>query len=149
MDCDGVLTDGKLYFNEQGESMKVFHVRDGQGLAMWHQAGFESGIISGRKSEIIKVRASELGISHIKLGSHDKVEDLNDILRTTRVKLEEIAYIGDDIPDICVMKKVGFPVMPTDGSYEVVSFVKYKCTNSGGIGAVREVIDLILECKKS
>ncbi len=149
MDCDGVLTDGKLYFTEQGESMKVFHVRDGQGLVMWHQAGFESGIISGRRSKIIRVRASELGIKHIKIGSRDKVEDLNDILRTTKVKLEEIAYIGDDIPDICIMQKVGFAVIPADGEDELLPYADYKCANSGGRGAVREIIDLILVGKKS
>ena len=148
VDCDGVLTDGKLYYSAQGESTKVFHVRDGQGLAMWHQAGFESGIISGRRSEIVNVRATELGMRYTKTGSHDKTKDLKDILRIADVRLEEVAFVGDDIPDICVLEKVGFPVTTADCVLEVTPFVIYKTSVAGGWGAVREVIDLLLSCKK-
>lgn len=148
MDCDGVLTDGKLYFSAQGECMKGFHVRDGQGIVMWHQAGFESGIISGRKSEIINIRATELGMHHIKIGSHDKTDDLKDILQIAGVQLEEVAFIGDDIPDICVLEKVGFPITTADCASEVVSFTAYRTLTLGGLGVIREVVELLLACKK-
>src|SRR5215210_6057294 len=86
MDCDGVLTDGRLYFTERGEEMKVFHVRDGQGLNLWHRAGFRSGIISGRNAEkILEKRANELGMHYIKSGSLDKAKDFEDILQDAKV----------------------------------------------------------------
>lgn len=149
MDCDGVLTDGRLYFSERGEELKVFHVRDGQGLASWHAAGFISGVISGRDARnIIERRAIELGIHYIKTCSPDKVKDLKDIMLDAQVNYDEVAYIGDDIGDICVMKKVGFPVAVGDAANEVLSEVMYKTNSKGGYGAVREVTDLILLSKK-
>ncbi len=149
MDCDGVMTDGRLYFSEAGETMKVFHVRDGQGLVMWHQAGFRSGIISGRDSKILKVRATELGIHYIKIGSLNKTKDFEDILQDANLTAEEIAFIGDDIADICVLKQVGFAVTVADGVSEVMPFIDYKTNLSGGFGAVREVTDLLLKLKES
>src|SRR4051812_5152694 len=100
MDCDGVLTDGRLYFTQAGEEVKVFHVRDGQGLVMWHRAGFRSGIISGRSSRIVEKRAEELGIHYVKIGSQDKLKDFAEIIEDAKLEIEEVAYIGDDIPDI-------------------------------------------------
>ena len=96
MDCDGVLTDGRLYFTESGEAMKIFHVRDGQGLALWHQAGFRSGIISGRNAKkILEARATELGIHYIKACSLDKAKDFEDILQDAKVTHDEVAFIGE------------------------------------------------------
>ncbi len=148
IDCDGVLTDGRLYFAENGETMKVFHVRDGQGLVMWHQAGFQSGIISGRNSEIVMRRAQELGICYVKIGSRDKVKDFAEILADAKVSAAEVAYIGDDLPDIDLMKKVGFAVTVADAVPEVFSFAHYATQAKGGFGAVRETIELILKLKK-
>ncbi len=147
MDCDGVLTDGKLYFDKRGESIKVFHVRDGQGLVMWHRAGFLSGIISGRSSEIVGKRADELGIHFVKLGSQNKLKDFAEILEAMQVKNEETAYIGDDLPDIELMKKVGFAVAVADAVPDVFLFAHYTTLTSGGLGAVREVTDLLLKSK--
>jgi 3-deoxy-D-manno-octulosonate 8-phosphate phosphatase (KDO 8-P phosphatase) len=147
MDCDGVLTDGRLYFTEQGEEVKVFHVRDGQGLVMWHQAGFHSGIISGRTSRIIEKRANELGILYVRIGSQDKLKDFAEILEKANVSLEEVAYIGDDIPDIDLMKTVGFGITVADAVAEVFPFAKYTTAAKGGLGAVREVTDLLLKAK--
>ncbi|MDQ3799397.1 MAG: HAD hydrolase family protein [Acidobacteriota bacterium] len=148
MDCDGVLTDGRLYFTESGEAMKVFHVRDGQGLALWHKAGFRSGIISGRDAKkILDKRASELGIHYIKACSLDKAKDFEDILQDAVATPEEVAYIGDDVGDICLMEKVGLPVAVADAASEVFPHVIYKTGNKGGLGAVREVIDLLLKAK--
>jgi 3-deoxy-D-manno-octulosonate 8-phosphate phosphatase (KDO 8-P phosphatase) len=149
MDCDGVLTDGRLYYTDQGEQMKVFNVRDGQGIVSWHNAGFKSGIISGRDAKkILEARATELGMSYIKASSQNKAKDFLDILQDAKVTSEEVAYIGDDIGDICLMKKVGFPIAVADASTEVLSDIVYKTNAKGGYGAVREVTDLLLEAKK-
>jgi 3-deoxy-D-manno-octulosonate 8-phosphate phosphatase (KDO 8-P phosphatase) len=149
MDCDGVLTDGRLYFTENGEEMKVFHVRDGQGLASWHKAGFRSGIITGRDAErIIEKRATELGIRHIKARSQNKAKDFEDILQFEKIDAEEVAYIGDDIGDICLLEKVGLPIAVADAVSEVFPYIIYKTEKPGGYGAVREVTDLLLSAKK-
>jgi 3-deoxy-D-manno-octulosonate 8-phosphate phosphatase (KDO 8-P phosphatase) len=149
MDCDGVLTDGRLYFTESGEAMKVFHVRDGQGLAMWHKAGFKSGIISGRNAEkILKSRATELRMHYIKACSLDKVKDFIDILQDAKVDSYEVAYIGDDIGDACLMGKVGLPIAVADAVSELIPEVIYQTSANGGCGAVREITDLLLRVKK-
>lgn len=149
MDCDGVLTDGRLYFSERGEELKVFHVRDGQGLASWHKAGFLSGIITGRDAKkILRARATELGIHYIKTCSLDKAKDFEDILQHARVASEEVAFIGDDIGDLCLMKKVGLSIAVADAVNEVLSDTILKTKANGGNGAVREVIDLLLKAKR-
>ncbi len=149
MDCDGVLTDGRLYYTESGEQMKVFNVRDGQGIVSWHKAGFRSGIISGRDAKkILEVRATELGMHYIKARSHDKAKDFLDILQNAKVTSDEVAYIGDDIGDICLMEKVGLPIAVTDAVLEVLPYVVYKTKAKGGFGAVREVTDLLLRAKE-
>lgn len=149
MDCDGVLTDGRLYFTENGEAMKVFHVRDGQGLASWHKAGFQSGIISGRDAKkILDARATELGIHYVKACSFDKANDLEDILQDAKVNFDEVAYVGDDIGDICLMEKVGLPIAVADAVLEVLPYAVYKTKSNGGRGAIREVTDLILKAKE-
>lgn len=147
MDCDGVLTDGKLYFSARGEEFKVFHIRDGQGLVSWHQAGFRSGIISGRNLEIVKKRAAELGIHYIKACSFDKAKDFEDILQDANINSDEVAFIGDDISDICLMRKVGLPIAVADAVSELFSHVIYQTQSKGGLGAVREVTDLLLTAK--
>lgn len=147
MDCDGVLTDGRLYFSEKGEELKVFNVRDGQGLINWHQKGFTSGIISGRNSEIIKKRATELGIKYVKIGSRDKVNDFDKIIAKAKVLNEEVAFVGDDLPDIDVLRLVGLPLAVADAEREVISESAYVTKANGGFGAVREIINLLLFAK--
>lgn len=149
MDCDGVLTDGRLYFTENGEEIKVFHVRDGQGLAMWHEAGFRSGIISGRDSKIVKKRADELGIHFIKQGSKDKTICFAEILAEAKVSIEEIAFVGDDVQDIVLFEKVGLPIAVADAVAEVFPNVIYTTKAKGGLGAVREITDLLLQSKQN
>jgi YrbI family 3-deoxy-D-manno-octulosonate 8-phosphate phosphatase len=142
MDCDGVLTDGRLYFSKDGETIKVFDVRDGQGIVSWHKAGFQSGIISGRGAEeIVKARANELGIKHVVTGSKDKVSDLREIIDFAGLALNEVCFIGDDIGDIEVMRSVGFSVAVADAVEEVKAVASYVTKAKGGRGAVREVID--------
>lgn len=150
MDCDGVLTDGRLYFGPDGEELKVFHVRDGQGIADWHAAGFESGIISGRGSEkILERRAAELGIKHVRTSSRDKSADLDQILSISEASPREVAFIGDDLGDIPIMSRVGFPVAVGDAADEVKRIAMHTTLLHGGFGAVRELIELILRTKSS
>jgi 3-deoxy-D-manno-octulosonate 8-phosphate phosphatase (KDO 8-P phosphatase) len=148
MDCDGVLTDGRLYFTADGEEMKVFNVRDGQGLASWHAAGFESGIVSGRGGrEIIMKRAIELGVKYTHTGSKNKVADVLEILGEAGVDKDEVAFMGDDLGDLEAMKLVGFPVAVGDAIGEVRAAAAYITTRKGGRGAIREVTDLLLSLK--
>ena len=148
MDCDGVLTDGRLYYTENGEEMKVFNVRDGQGIVSWHKAGFRSGIISGRNTKkILERRATELGMHYIKACSLDKAKDFEDILQDEKVTFEEVAFIADDIGDICLLEKVGLPVGVADASAEIDCYIIYKTKAKGGFGAVREITDLLLQAK--
>jgi 3-deoxy-D-manno-octulosonate 8-phosphate phosphatase (KDO 8-P phosphatase) len=149
MDCDGVLTDGRLYFTENGEEMKVFNVKDGQGIANWHEKGFISGIISGRSSKMVEKRASELGIKFIRQGSKDKIADFEDIMNKSGLIAEEIAYIGDDLPDIHLLKLVGLGIAVADSSELLFEVSHVKTNNDGGYGAVREVTDLILKIKSA
>lgn len=149
MDCDGVLTDGRLYFSERGEELKVFHVRDGQGLANWHKAGFLSGIITGRNAKkILDARATELGIKYIKTCSLDKVKDFEDILQDAQVSWDEVAFIGDDVGDLGLLRKVGLPITVADAADEVLSDIILKTKTNGGYGAVREAIDFLLGAKR-
>lgn len=147
MDCDGVLTDGKLYFNENGETLKVFHVRDGQGIVSWHKAGFISGIISGRHSKIVERRATELGIKFLRQSSHDKLSDFYEILEETGLKPNEVAYIGDDTPDIPLLKVVGLSFTVADASSDVLPNVDIILQKKGGNGVVRELCDVLLNAK--
>ncbi len=148
MDCDGVLTDGRLYFSSAGEAMKVFHVRDGQGIVNWHKAGFSSGIISGRHAgDILKARADELGIKYLRVGSEDKTADFAEIIADVGVTAEKTAYIGDDVGDISLMKLVGMPIAVADAVPGVIEAAAYVTKARGGEGAVREAIDLLLAAK--
>ena len=148
MDCDGVLTDGRLYFSEYGEEIKVFHVRDGQGLVTWHQAGFLSGIITGRGAKpIIKRRAKELGIRYVKASSADKIGDFEKIIENAGVSPVETAFIGDDIGDLGLLEKVGLSIGVADAVDEVLAKVMFITKANGGHGAVREVTDLLLRSK--
>ena len=147
MDCDGVLTDGRLYFGESGEMLKAFNVRDGQGIVEWHKAGFVSGIISGRNSSIVERRANELGIQYLRQGSRDKLGDFEELLEETGFTPAETAYIGDDTPDIPLLKKVGLSFTVADAAEEVFSNVHVVLQNKGGNGAVRELINLLLKAK--
>lgn len=150
MDCDGVMTDGKLYFSERGEELKVFHVRDGQGLVMWHTAGFRSGIISGRDAgPIIQMRAAELGIHYVRVKSRDKVQDFEEIIADAGVLPEETAFVGDDVGDIDLMMRVGLAIAVADAVDEVKAAAGYITKLNGGMGAIREVTDMLLQHKQA
>ena len=148
MDCDGVLTDGRLYFSKYGEEMKTFFVRDGLGLVLWHAAGYRSGIISGRNSPIVEQRARQLGVEFVYQGRDEKVSAFNELVSAAGVTPEEAVFIGDDTPDAEVFPFVGLSVAVADAHEAVRSAAHFTTKAAGGRGAVRELIDLILEAKK-
>jgi len=149
MDCDGVLTDGRLYFGPTGEELKVFHARDGQGIVDWHAAGFRSGIISGRNSPIVEMRARQLGIEFIYQGRKEKISAFHEMIAAAGVSADEVAFIGDDTPDAEVFPLVGLAVAVGD-AHDAVKEAAHHVTNKhGGQGAVRELIDILLELKRS
>jgi 3-deoxy-D-manno-octulosonate 8-phosphate phosphatase (KDO 8-P phosphatase) len=147
MDCDGVLTDGRLYFGTSGEELKVFHVRDGQGIVMWHQAGFRSGIITGRNSPILEMRMKQLGVEFIRQGRKEKVSAFHEIVAAANISPSEIAFIGDDTPDAQVFPFVGLAVAVGDAHDAVKTAAHYVTHRHGGRGAVRELIDMVLAVK--
>lgn len=144
MDCDGVLTDGRLYYSPSGEEMKAFHVRDGHGIVEWHKAGNISGIISGRRSSAVEKRAKELGIEFVYQGVSDKLAALAEILSLADLDPSEAAFIGDDIPDIDVMRAVGFSIAVGDAADEVKQAADMVTNAAGGRGSVREAIGHLL-----
>lgn len=147
MDCDGVLTDGRLYFGESGEVLKVFDTRDGQGIVTWHEAGFRSGIISGRNSPIVEMRGRQLGVEFFRLGRKEKSSAFKELVSEAGVSSEEVIYIGDDTPDVPPMKLAGVAVAVADALDEVKAAADYVTQHNGGRGAVRELIDLMLRAK--
>ena len=145
MDCDGVLTDGRVWLFDSGEEQKGFHTRDGLGLELWHRAGLKSGLISGRRSSAVERRAHGLRMSFIVQGVEDKRKAFSDILEGAGVTFDEVAFIGDDLNDIPLMLESGLSVAVADAAPEAREHAHYVTKLSGGQGAVREVIELILK----
>jgi len=143
-DVDGTLTDGRLYYTEAGETMKVFHVKDGQGINLWKKAGKKIVVISGRSSNIINTRMQESSVEDIILNCNDKVKTIEQWLSKNSISWSESAYIGDDINDLDAMQKAKLCAAPADAVEEVYSGADYKCKTKGGLGAVREFIDYLL-----
>jgi 3-deoxy-D-manno-octulosonate 8-phosphate phosphatase (KDO 8-P phosphatase) len=147
MDCDGVLTDGRLELLENGDEQKTFHARDGQGIALFHRAGLKTGIISGRTSGAVERRAQNLEMSYVRQHAKDKVKVLEEIMTEADVSIDECAYIGDDLADIPVMNRVELAVAVADAVPETKQAAHYITELRGGHGAVREVCDLILKAQ--
>ena len=147
MDCDGVLTDGRIWIFENGEEQKGFHTRDGLGIDLWHRAGFRSGIISGRTSTAVERRARALGMTYVWQGRVDKEQVFAETLAQAGVTNEEVAYIGDDLNDIPLMLQSGLGVAVADASLETRLQAHYVTNLAGGSGAVREVIELIIKAQ--
>jgi len=144
MDCDGVLTDGRIWLFENGEEQKGFHTRDGLGIDLLHRAGLRSGIISGRKSSAVETRARTLGMSFVVQGHENKVQAFADVLAQAGLATAEVAYIGDDVNDIPLMMQSGLGVAVADAVLETREHAHYVTKALGGFGAVREVVELIL-----
>ena len=148
MDCDGVLTDGRIWLFDNGEEQKGFHTRDGLGIELWHRAGLKSGIISGRNSTAVERRAQGLGMSFVVQGVKEKVQAFDDTVTQAGVTNDEVAFIGDDLNDIPLMLRSGFAVAVADAAVEARGRAHYVTNLAGGQGAVREVIELILKAQK-
>lgn len=147
LDVDGVLSDGQLYYSDQGYELKAFHTLDGQGIKLLQAAGIEVALISGRQSKILVQRARELGITRLVQGCDTKLAALDEILETLSLSYHDTAYIGDDLPDLACIRRVGFGVT-VPNAHPLMQQYALCCTErSGGQGAVREVCDLILQAQ--
>jgi 3-deoxy-D-manno-octulosonate 8-phosphate phosphatase (KDO 8-P phosphatase) len=146
-DVDGVLTDGGLYYLDGGGEAKRFDVRDGLGLVRAREAGIATGIVSGRPSEAAGRRARELGMDEIHLDVRDKPAVIEDILTRRRLPASAVCFVGDDLNDLDVLRRVGFPAAPADAAPEVRRTAILVTRRPGGSGAVREIIDFILEAR--
>lgn len=144
-DVDGVLTDGSLTFDENGHEYKTFNAKDGQGIVNLHKAGIITAIITARNNGTVEHRAKNLNITELHQGSKNKIETLENIMKKYNINFEEIAYMGDDLPDICILEKVHLKGCPNDAVDEVKAVANFISTKNGGRGAVREFCDYILK----
>jgi len=144
MDVDGVLTDGRLYVGQDGTTFKSFFVRDGLGIKLLHQAGVETGVVSGRSDAYVRDRAEELGMSVVLLGQDDKAKAIDAILAERQLAAAHVAFLGDDVIDLPAMRRVGVAIAVADAHDEALAGASFVTRFPGGRGAVREVADLIL-----
>ena len=147
MDCDGVLTDGRITLLADGDEQKSFHTRDGHGLVLLHRAGLHSGIISGRTSLAVERRARDLGIAHVRQGTWNKIKDFDEVLAAAGVEETEVAFIGDDVTDVPLMRRAVLAVAVADATDETRAAAHYITQLRGGFGAVREAVELILKAQ--
>ncbi len=145
LDVDGVMTDGGIIYDAHGTETKVFNVKDGHGIKMLQRQGIQVGIITGRSSLVVDLRARELGIELVYQGSLKKLESYDDVKQRTGFSDSQIAYVGDDVIDVPVMRRVVFAAAPADALPEALAVAHYVTSRAGGRGAVREVCDLILK----
>lgn len=148
MDVDGTLTDGTIMVFPDGEELKTYNVRDGLGILLAHLAGLKTGIITGKTSKSLKIRSEKLRMAEIHQGILDKKPVLDDILERNGLTSEEVAYIGDDLGDLEVIKSVGFAAAVADAHDEIKKHSHFICQNPGGKGAVREFIEFILSTQE-
>jgi 3-deoxy-D-manno-octulosonate 8-phosphate phosphatase (KDO 8-P phosphatase) len=146
-DVDGVLTDGTVLLLPDGREAKSFHVRDGLGIVLAHRAGLRTGLVSGRRSDAVARRAAELGMAILLQGIDDKAAALREILEAEGLEPHEVAYMGDDVSDLCVMTEVGLSAAPADAPAEVRNQAFMITTAAGGHGCLREFIEAILKAR--
>ncbi|WP_406829046.1 KdsC family phosphatase [Microbulbifer sp. ARAS458-1] len=147
LDVDGVLTDGRLYFDNQGNEQKTFHTLDGHGIKMLQQSGVAVAIITGRRSALVEKRAHDLGITRLIQGREDKYTAFLELFDREPYSLEQIAYVGDDYPDLQLMTRVGCPIAVPNAAPPVQERALFTTERSGGLGAVREVCDRIMRAQ--
>ena len=147
-DVDGVLTDGSVVIDNQGIETKFFHVRDGLGIKLWQKAGYRFGLITHRSAQAVKMRAGELDIAIMRQGAEDKLATLHDILGELQMVPAQTCYVGDDLPDLPVIRAVGLGVAVADAVAEVRRAAHYVTSAAGGRGAVRETIEMILKAQR-
>ena len=144
LDVDGTLSDGRLWFTSDGKEIKAFHVLDGLGMKMLRDIGVEVALITARESQVVQIRARELGLRHVHQGSRDKLASLHHLCQALSIKTEQVAYMGDDLPDLPVLHVAGLATAPANAHPWVRQRVHWTTRAAGGEGAVRELCDLIL-----
>lgn len=145
LDVDGVLTDGRLFFDNDGNEYKSFHARDGHGLKLLRQTGVDIAVISGRKSQTVALRMQALGIQHVYQGYEDKREVFKKLLNDLQLQPYQVAHVGDDLLDLPILTQVGFAIAVQDANFAVKRYADWCTLTPGGQGAVREVCDLIMQ----
>lgn len=148
LDVDGVLTDGKITYTSDGQELKSFNVKDGLGISLGVRAGLQFGIITARQSPIVERRAAELGIQHVRQLTKTKLPALEELVRELGLDFSQVAYVGDDLPDLPPMSRVGLACCPADAIAEVKAIAHFVSQYRGGEGAVREILELILQSKQ-
>ena len=146
-DVDGVLTDAGMYYSESGDELKKFNTRDGMGIKLLQRAGLITALITMEETKLVTRRGEKLAIPEVHQGARDKLAVLRDLVARHGLTLQEVAFMGDDVNDLEALEAVGFSAAPADAMPAVLKVVDYVCRKSGGEGAVREVVDLILEAK--
>jgi 3-deoxy-D-manno-octulosonate 8-phosphate phosphatase (KDO 8-P phosphatase) len=146
-DVDGVLTDGRIIYNDSGVETKSFHVRDGLGIKLWQRCGYHFGIVTSRTSHAVKLRAQELRIEVVRQGVEDKWQAAAEILQSLKLSPAEACYIGDDLPDVAPMRRLGLTVAVADAADDVRGMAHWTTRLGGGAGAVRELIERLLKAK--
>lgn len=144
-DVDGVMTDGSLTFDEDGREYKTFNAKDGQGIVNLNNAGIITAIITARDNGTVYHRAKNLKIQELHQGSKNKIATLQEIMNKYNLTFDEISYMGDDLPDICILEKAGIAACPNDAVEEVKKIANFVTEKKGGRGAVRELCDFILK----
>ncbi len=147
LDVDGVLTDGTLFFDQEGNEYKAFHARDGHGIKLLRQTGVEVAVISGRKSNSVALRMKSLGIEHVYQGHENKIAAFNEIIAKIGITPEQAAHVGDDLLDLPIMIRVGLAIAVADANFAVKAHADWCTSLSGGHGAVREVCDFIMQAQ--
>lgn len=145
LDVDGVMTDASLTFDENGIEYKTFNAKDGQGIVMLNKTGFITAIITARQNGTVRHRFNNLAMTKLVEGCKNKIAALKDLMAEYNLAADEIAYMGDDLPDICCLKTVGLPACPNDAVEEVQKYAGFISSKNGGRGAVRELCNLILK----
>ena len=144
LDVDGVLTDGGLIWGSDGQESKVFHVHDGHGIRLVQRAGIEVALLTGRSSQVVALRARDLGIELVIQGSKNKLTDYEEMLQLRQLQNQDVAYVGDDLVDVPVLKRVGLAIAVANATQYVHALCHATTHKAGGHGAVREVCDLLL-----
>jgi 3-deoxy-D-manno-octulosonate 8-phosphate phosphatase (KDO 8-P phosphatase) len=147
MDCDGVMTDARIWVLENGEDQKAFHTRDGLGLELLHRTGIRSGVISGRVSSALTRRAEKLGMKYVRQGCEDKEQAFAEIVADAGLTNAEVAFAGDDLNDVPLLQRSGLAIAVADAALETREHAHYITQARGGHGAVREAIELILKAQ--
>jgi 3-deoxy-D-manno-octulosonate 8-phosphate phosphatase (KDO 8-P phosphatase) len=146
-DVDGVLTDGGLFFGDDGQEYKSFNSKDGHGMRMLQKSGVVIGVITGRTSEVVRIRMENLGVEHVYQGKRDKLPAYVELRDKLGLRDEEVAYVGDDVVDLPIMRRVGLAIAVNDAHPFVLQHAHWQTPHRGGRGAARDVCEMVLEAQ--